>query len=77
MIIRNEASPASGDPRFQMVLDGACSKLWEKQVQYSIRQIEKLDAELFKLEKELDEILFLCGLHQKNKKTQREATSKR
>ncbi|MDR1903619.1 MAG: hypothetical protein LBQ88_15240 [Treponema sp.] len=73
MIIKNEASMTFEDLRFQAVLDSACGKLWEKQVQYSIRQIEKLDAELFKLEKELDEILLIYSPRQKNKKARGES----
>jgi hypothetical protein len=73
MIVQNEPSMTSEDPRFQTVLDSACGKLWEKQVQYSIRQIENLEAELFKLEKELDEMLFVYGLRQNNKKVQGES----
>ncbi|MDR2095646.1 MAG: hypothetical protein LBP76_09035 [Treponema sp.] len=73
MIVKNEVALASGYSRFQTVLDSACSKLWEKQIQYSIRRIEKLDAELVKLENELDEILFIYGLRHKNKRTQGES----
>ena len=42
---------------FEAVLDAACERLWEKQVQYSIRRIKEMDEELLELEIELDEFL--------------------
>jgi hypothetical protein len=47
----------SKDSSFEEVLDDACEKLMERQVQYSIRQIHELENRLDGLERELDEFL--------------------
>ena len=39
---------------FETVLDTACERLKEKQIQYSIRRLRELEVELAALEKELD-----------------------
>jgi len=47
----------STEASFDIVLDTACDRLWEKRVQYSIRRIKEMDEELRKIEEELDEII--------------------
>ena len=42
---------------FETVLDTTCERLWERQVQHSIRRIREMDEELKGLEKELDEFI--------------------
>jgi len=41
---------------FQDTLDKACIRLQEKQAEYSIKRLQKLDLILFELEKELDTV---------------------
>ena len=53
------------DSSFIVVLDTACERLREKQVQYSIRRIREMDEELGRLEKELDEFLGSSVNHDK------------
>jgi len=43
---------------FEAMLDTTCERLMEKHIQYSIRRLGEMDAELARLEKELDD--FLC-----------------
>ena len=45
---------------FNFVLDTACERLQEKQIEFSIRRINEMDEELMKLERELDEFLASC-----------------
>ena len=55
-----DASPRDASPRessFEFVLDNACERLREKQVQFSIMRIHEMEARLDLLEKELNEIL--------------------
>jgi hypothetical protein len=52
-------SVLKGYESFETILDTACERLWDKKVQYSIRQIQKMDAELENLERELDKLI--CG----------------
>ena len=42
---------------FEDVLDATCERLWEKQVQYSVRRIGEMEEELIKLEEELTEFI--------------------
>ena len=42
---------------FELVLDEACDRLWEKHVQYSLKRIAEMEKKLSTLEKELDEFL--------------------
>jgi hypothetical protein len=42
---------------FENMLDTICERLREKHAEYSIRRIGEMDAELLKLEKELDEFM--------------------
>jgi hypothetical protein len=42
---------------FENLLDTICERLREKHAEHSIRRIGKMDAELLKLEKELDEFI--------------------
>jgi len=44
----------SGVNSFELVLDSACERLWEKQVQFSIRRITEMEKKLNTLEQELD-----------------------
>ena len=46
---------------FETVLDSTCERLWEKQVQHSIRRIREMEEELKGLEKELDEFIGRFG----------------
>ncbi|MDR1239984.1 MAG: hypothetical protein LBK27_07710 [Treponema sp.] len=39
---------------FDMVLDRTCSRLWERKIQYSMRQIQDMEERLAGLERELD-----------------------
>ena len=50
-----DANP--GESSFNLVLDSACERLWEKRILYSIRRIDELDEKLNSLEKELSEFL--------------------
>ena len=45
------------EPSFKTVLDTTCDRLWERQIQHSIRRIREMEEELKKLEKELDEFM--------------------
>ena len=47
---------------FETVLDTACERLREKQIQYSIRRIMEMEDELLRLEKELDK--FIDAVHE-------------
>jgi hypothetical protein len=42
---------------FENMLDTICERLREKHAEYSIRRIGEMDAELLKVEKELDEFM--------------------
>ena len=42
---------------FELVLDEACDRLWEKHVQYTLKRISKMEKKLSMLEKELDDFL--------------------
>jgi len=42
---------------FEYVLDSACERLWEKQVEFSIRRINEMEIKLDIFEKELEEFL--------------------
>jgi hypothetical protein len=45
------------DRSFYEVLDSACERLEDKQIQYSIRRLHELDVRLEEMEKELDDFL--------------------
>jgi hypothetical protein len=47
----------SKDASFEMVLDDACERLMDRQIQYSLRRIRELEDRLRCLEQELDEFL--------------------
>ena len=47
----------SKEASFELVLDTACERLWEKRILYSIRRIDELDEKLNSIEKELTEFL--------------------
>ena len=42
---------------FEFLLDSACVRLWEKQVEFSIRRINEMEIKLDIFEKELEEFL--------------------
>jgi|GEM_PF-4588623 len=42
------------DSSFQTMLDTACDRLREKQIQYSIRKIKEMEETLQKIDQELD-----------------------
>jgi hypothetical protein len=44
-------------PSFHEMLDSACDRLQDKQIQYSIRRLREMDHWLEELEKELDDFL--------------------
>ena len=46
-----------GENSFELVLDTACERLWEKQVRYSIRRITEMEKKLNTMERELDDFL--------------------
>ena len=57
MLLKNERFTAVDESSFQEILDKSCAGLWEQHVQYSLRQINKYNEQLFRLEKELDELV--------------------
>jgi hypothetical protein len=57
MVFEQEPVVLKEAPAFEAVLDSACERLREKQIQYSIRRIMGMEEELARLEKELDEFL--------------------
>ena len=53
-------NPGDSNPSnssFEIVLDTACERLREKQVQFSLRRINEMEGRLDMLEKELDKFL--------------------
>jgi hypothetical protein len=48
----------SDNSSFEAVLDRTCERLWGKKVQYSIRRLRELEADLQNIEQELN--AFLC-----------------
>ena len=44
-------------PNFNMVLDDACNRLWNKKAELSLRKIRFLEEELTQMEKELDDFI--------------------
>jgi hypothetical protein len=52
-----KAVALSNNLSFDMVLDRTCGRLWERQVQYSIRRIRNLEERLVALERELDALV--------------------
>ena len=57
MALVNKAATMIEESSFEAVLNAACERLWEKQVQYSVRRIKKMDEVLLKLEEDLNEFL--------------------
>ena len=55
----NKTAALTEDPSFEAVLDAACERLWEKQIQYSVRRINEMDEKLLTLENELNEFINL------------------
>ena len=49
----------AGVSSFEALLDSACDRLWEKQVEISIQRIKEMDGILLDLEKELNEFIKL------------------
>jgi hypothetical protein len=58
MSINYENRPLLDERSFETVLDITCKRLWNKKVQYSIKQIDKMEAHLLSIEKDLDLFLF-------------------
>jgi transposase len=55
-----EKSTALSDPlTFATLLDETCDRLWDRQVQYSIRRLRKMERDLADLERELDALVLL------------------
>ena len=54
-ILMRDSDPVESS--FEALLDTACERLWEKRIQYSIKRIKEMDAELKRLEEELDEFI--------------------
>ena len=52
--------PDAGDTSFETLLDTTCERLWEKQIEYSVRRIQEMDEALLNIEKELDEFTGSC-----------------
>jgi hypothetical protein len=49
--------PDSGLYTFSDVVDRACEGLMEKQIEYSIRRIRRMEEQLCQLERELDDFI--------------------
>ena len=47
----------SKETAFELVLDAACDRLWDKHVKYSLKRITEMERKLNLLEKELDDFL--------------------
>jgi hypothetical protein len=45
------------NPSFEIILDHACERLWEKKIQISLRKLGELENVLQGLEQELDAFL--------------------
>ena len=59
-ILTWDIDPWDSNPKetsFEYVLDSACERLWEKQVQLSIKRITEMEERLDIFEKELNEFL--------------------
>ncbi|MDR3341238.1 MAG: hypothetical protein LBT14_00345 [Treponema sp.] len=56
----------SENSAFETVLDKTCERLWRKKVQYSIRRLQELEADLTGMEQELDD--FLCHKNESDKR---------
>jgi sugar diacid utilization regulator len=54
MAFEKEKPAFAEETSFEAVLDKACEKLQEKQVQYSIRRLREMDEQLGSLERELN-----------------------
>jgi len=50
-------NPEANASSFEFVLDSACERLWEKQVEFSIRRINVMKEKLDVMERELDEFI--------------------
>ena len=57
MIFGDKSASISTDTSFSDIVDEACERLWDKQVQYSIRRIHEMEDILNALERELDQFL--------------------
>jgi len=53
----NSASRNHTDESFDTVLDTTCQRLWERQIQYSLRRIREMENELNSLDKELEQFI--------------------
>jgi hypothetical protein len=59
MVFNTKSVILSDRVSFDALLDQTCERLWEKKVQYAMRRIQKLEADLQCMEQELD-AFFLC-----------------
>jgi len=57
MISSDQSASISTAISFSDVVDEACDRLWDKQVQYSIRRIHEMEDVLGELERELDQFI--------------------
>lgn len=61
MAFEQESAVLTGNSSFEEMLDTACERLREKQIEYSIRRITALELELDRIEKELN--TFIGSVH--------------
>jgi phage shock protein A len=57
MTFEKKSTLITEEPSFEAVLNTACDRLQEKQIQYSIQRIREMDEELDNIEKELEEFI--------------------
>ena len=62
MVFEKKPVTVTEDPSFDLLLNTACERLQEKQIQHSIRRIREMEEELDRLEKELNEFLGLSAM---------------
>ena len=58
MTLGEKPLAVSGMSSFSEVVDEACDRLMDRQIKYSIRQIQDMEERLTDLERELNEFLF-------------------
>jgi hypothetical protein len=61
MAFENKPVIITEETSFEAVLDSACEKLNEKQIQYSLRRMKEMNETLAGIEKELND--FLSAAH--------------
>lgn len=55
------SSFALQDPSFESLLDRTCSRLQDRQAQYSIKRLQELDRILEEMERELDILICIAA----------------